>query len=831
MFSTTKIYSRLCNEISLAKMYVSVGLLMAAACLPLMARAGEVTITVDAAQVGPRLSPLQHGVFFEEINHAGDGGLYAEEIANRRFAEGLKNWSAVEPAGGITSLMLAPDTANAALQTLTVRGAGTGAGVNARWGVANAGYWGIGVARGQTYACTLELATWTPGLKTLRVALVALNGKTLAEQQMPLNPAARRYMADLTPSSASMSAPTESQAVLHITSESAGAFTLRAVSLFPRQTYKARPNGMRLDLAQSVANLRPSFVRFPGGCYVEGDKLANRFQWKMTLAPSLSRPGHENLWGYHSTDGLGYHEYLQWCEDMNAAPLFVVNVGMSHTDVVPMDKMGPYVQDALDAIEYARGDVTTPWGKRRSAQGHPAPFPLRLLEIGNENGGPAYEERFALFYDAIKRRYPDVQLIANTPVTSRVPDMVDEHHYDTAAFFARAARRYDSYPRPDPKTPDVPVAPQVYVGEYAVTQGCGKGNLLAALGEAAFITGMERNADVVTMASYAPLLVNDNDRKWNPDAIVFNSTQSYGTPSYWVQQMFSLNRGDVNLKTDVQAAPPKTPLVLNLPNGRVGVGTWDTSAEFADINVFRNDQSLWTARDPLLPLEPQTGQWQQGEITTKQMSLLSDCRSVGGDPKWTDYTFVCKARKLAGAEGFLILFRIQDDKNFCWWNVGGWGNSRHNIEESINGSKTTLADDMPGRIETGRWYNIRVDVQGDRVRCYLDDKLVHDTWITPRAPDVHVVTTRDNATGDILLKVVNMAGDAQDARINIQNAPALLPAARALTLTSALPTDENTFAAPAQITPQSAYVNNVGPQFAYRFPAYSVTILRLKTKK
>ena len=338
---------------------------------------------------------------------------------------------------------------------------------------------------------------------------------------------------------------------------------------------------MRPDLAQTVANLRPSFVRFPGGCYVEGDKLANRFQWKTTLAPPLDRPGHENLWGYRSTDGLGYHEYLQWCEDMNAAPLFVVNVGMSHTDIVPLDKMGPYVQDALDAIEYARGDVTTPWGKRRAQNGHPAPFPLRLLEIGNENGGAAYEERFALFYDAIKRKYPDIQLIANTPVKSRIPDIIDEHYYDTAEFFARQAHRYDSYPRTGPK---------VYVGEYAVTQGAGKGNLEAALGEAAFITGMERNADVVTMASYAPLLVNDNDRKWNPDALVFNSAQMYGTPSYYVQQMFSLNRGDVTLKTDVQAAPPKTPAALSLPSGMVGVGTWNTSAEFADINVFRNGE-------------------------------------------------------------------------------------------------------------------------------------------------------------------------------------------------------------------------------------------------
>ena len=238
-----------------------------------------------------------------------------------------------------------------------------------------------------------------------------------------------------------------------------------------------------------------------------------------------------------------------------------------------------------------------------------------------------------------------------------------------------------------------------------------------------------------------------------------------------------------------------------------------------------------TARNPLLPLTPVAGQWQQGDITFKQTALDADCRAVGGNPDWTDYTFTCKARKLAGDEGFLILFRVRDDKNFCWWNVGGWGNSRHNIEESINGSKTTLADDVPGQIDAGRWYSLRVDVTGDRVRCYLDDKLVHDALLTPHTPDVHVIATRQDASGDILLKVVNMAGEAQDTRINVQNAPGLLPSARALTLTSPLPTDENSFAAPTKIAPQSAYVGNIGPQFTYRFPAYSVTILRLRTKK
>ena len=275
------------------------------------------------------------------------------------------------------------------------------------------------------------------------------------------------------------------------------------------------------------------------------------------------------------------------CEDLGAEPLFVINCGMSHKENVPLDKMGEFVQDALDAIEYANGPVTSTWGAVRAKNGHRAPFNLKYMEIGNENGGTAYHERYALFYDAIKAKYPQMHLIANewsgTP-KNRPIEIVDEHYYSTPEFFIANAGKYDSYDRAGRK---------VYVGEYAVTQGCGQGNLRAAIGEAAFMTGMERNSDVVLMASYAPLFANVHYKKWNPDLIDFDSSRAYGIPSYYVQQMFSENRGDVVLPVTV-TAPAITPAART---GAIGVGTWRTQAEFKDIKVTRGDETLF-AYDP-----------------------------------------------------------------------------------------------------------------------------------------------------------------------------------------------------------------------------------------
>ena len=365
------------------------------------------------------------------------------------------------------------------------------------------------------------------------------------------------------------SAETDPKARLAIYATQPGTVWLDMVSLFPKATWKDRPNGLRLDLAEMLVGLRPAFVRFPGGCWVEGEVLGDALRWKTTIGPISDRRTQWNLWKYHSTNGLGFHEYLELCEDLGAEPLFVINCGMSHKENVPMDKMAEWVQDAIDAtIEYANGPDDSKWGAMRIKAGHPKPFDLKYLEIGNENGGKAYEERYALIYDAIKAKYPKMNLIADlwegkAPVT-RPLEILDEHYYFSPEFFIANAHRYDSYDRKGPK---------IYVGEYAVTQGCGLGNLRAAIGEAAFMTGMERNSDVVILASYAPLFANVNHKTWNPNLINFDGSRVYGTPSYYAQKMFSENRGDVVLPAAVEILPKTASKPIR---GQIGLGTWAT---------------------------------------------------------------------------------------------------------------------------------------------------------------------------------------------------------------------------------------------------------------
>ena len=501
---------------------------------------------------------------------------------------------------------------------------------------------------------------------------------------------------------------------------------------------------------------------------------------------------------------------------MKSAPLFVVNCGMSHTDFVPMEKMGEVVQNALDALEYANGDAkTTRWGAERAKNGHPKPFNLKLIEIGNENGGPRYNERYKLIYDAIKKNYPDVTTIADLwggLPTSAPVETIDEHYYFDPGFFQREANRYDRYDRKGPK---------IYVGEYAVTQGCGLGNLIAGLGEACFITGMERNADVVAMASYAPLFVNSSDRAWNPDAIVFDSLRSYGTPSYWVQQMFSVNRGDVVLSSSlVTPVAPNNGEVKALGGG-VGVGTWRTDAEYSDVKIDGQ----------LVALTPAAGKWEKtagGGL--RQTELGEDRRAYGGDRKAPgDYALTLRARKLAGEEGFLVMFRVQNDSDWYWWNIGGWGNTRHAIEHSASGGKNSIAAAENQKIETGRWYDIKVECQGEKIRCYLDGKLIHDATVPPPPAALHAVVTKEEKSGDVLVKLVNMGAKAQSVRLNLAGVGNLTSKGEALILTGGDPLAENSFDAPLRVAPVKQALSGVSPDFIWKAPAWSASILRLKT--
>ena len=503
------------------------------------------TLRIDAGKVTAQVTPTFYGLMTEEINYSYDGGLYGELLRNRSFrddAGGPVDWSVVQDQGGAGFIALDPDQPfNAALPTslrLDIRRATAGQ----RVGVANGGYWGIPLAGGRPYRATIYAKGPGPDGRDpgpLTVSLENADGTTVyATADLPaLTADWHPYAVTLTPS---RSAPTAANRLV-ISARHPGTVWLGMASLFP-PTWGDRPNGNRIDLMQKLADLHPAFLRFPGGNYLEGDTVAERFDWKKTLGDLTQRPGHRSPWNYRSSDGMGLLEFLEWCEDLKMQPVLAVFAGyaLRHEFLEPGPRLQPFVQDALDEIEYVTGDASTAWGARRIADGHPAPFPLTYIEVGNEDQfdkSGSYDGRYAQFYDAIKAKYPALQLIATTKVKSRRADVVDEHYYRSAPQFFRDVHHYDNYDRSGPK---------IFVGEWATREGAPTPNLHAALGDSAWLTGLERNSDIVIMNSYAPLFVNVNPggMQWRTDLIGYDARTSYGSPPYYAQQLFSVHHGD-----------------------------------------------------------------------------------------------------------------------------------------------------------------------------------------------------------------------------------------------------------------------------------------------
>ncbi|MGQ9879859.1 MAG: alpha-L-arabinofuranosidase C-terminal domain-containing protein [Armatimonadota bacterium] len=776
------------------------------------------SIQVDFRAKGTPISPVLYGLFFEEINHAGDGGLYAELVRNRSFEDAPQPQAWLMSDNGGKS-RIAIDTSQP-LNANNLRSLrweiDEGAG---RVSLVNEGYWGIAVQRGKRYRLSMYARGDEKWRGTLTVSIESANGEAYAQHTVrDIQTEWKRFSAVLT------SRATDPKARLVISTDVPGTVWLDTVSLMPEDTFKRRPHGLRADLAQMLADLKPSFLRFPGGCFVEGDRLRNALRWRNTIGDVAERPSRWCLWGYNSTQGLGLHEYLQMCEDLGAEPLLVVNCGMACQfrvgEVAPLEKLDDWIEDALFAIEYAIGDAHTPAGALRARNGHPKPFPLRFVEVGNENWGPNYEERYARFYDAIKARFPQIQIIANSPVRSRPMDILDEHYYSSPEWFISQANRYDRYDRN---------GPQIFVGEYAVTQGAGRGNLRAAIAEAAFMTGMERNSDVVVMAAYAPLFVNVNDRTWNPDLIGFDSSRVYGTPSYYVQKLFSNYRGTHVLPTKVNA-----PVIqFAIAQGAIGLGTWATQAEYRDIKVTHNGQTLFVHdfAQGAGGWRVVRGNWQVADGSYRQNDLGLDRRAVAGDVNWRDYTLTLRARKLGGAEGFLIMFRVRDDNNWYWWNLGGWGNTKHAVERCLSGRKSIVSNEVPGSIETGRWYDIRIELQGPRIRCYLDGKLIHDFEDMPDSVSMlHAVASRNEKTREVILKIVNVSDSAQETTIELVGVRSLSLTAKMVTLTGANPEDENSLEEPTRVAPAESRLEGVSSRFRVNLPAHSLTVLVLKER-
>ncbi|WP_327730544.1 carbohydrate binding domain-containing protein [Streptomyces sp. NBC_00487] len=809
--------------------------LVAAASVPAPAHAEDVTdyaITVDPSAKGAKIDDTMYGVFFEDINRAADGGLYAELVQNRSFEYSTADNRAYTPltswaVDGTAQVVNDAGRLNERNRNYLSLGAGSA--------VTNAGYnTGVRVEEGKKY----DFSVWAraESRTALTVTLQDADGTLAKARQVVVKGGWAKYRATFT--------ATRTSSDGRLTVASAGAAALDEVSLFPRDTYKGHRNGLRKDLAEKIAALKPGFVRFPGGCLVNTGSMQDyseasnwerkrSYQWKDTIGPVETRATNSNFWGYNQSYGLGYYEYFQFSEDIGAMPLPVVPAlvtGCGQNRATDDEALlQRHIQDTLDLIEFANGPVTSEWGKKRARMGHPKPFHLTHLGVGNEENLPnEFFARFQKFRAAIEAKYPDIKVISNsgpddTGTTfdtawklnreGRV-DMVDEHYYNSPQWFLQNNDRYDSYDRGGPK---------VFLGEYA-SQGNAFKN---ALSEAAFMTGLERNADIVKLASYAPLLANEDYVQWSPDMIWFNNRASWNSANYETQKLFMNNVGD----RVVPSTATGTPALTGPISGAVGLSTWATTAAYDDVKVtaadgtslltddFSGDASKWTHTGK--------GSWsiQDGQYVQTDVAAENTMVSAG-DTAWHDYDVKVKATKKAGKEGFLVAFGVKDTGNFYWWNLGGWNNTTSAVEQAVDGGKSSLMS-KPGTIETGRAYDLEVKVRGRQVTLLLDGQEWGSFTDDKPAEPFRQVVTRDAKTGDLIVKVVNAQSVA--ARTAIDLGGAKVRAKARVTTLAAAPDAVNTETA-TPVAPVTSTFRGVAEEFSYTFPANSVTFLRIKKR-
>ncbi len=512
-------------------------------------------LTIHADQPVSAVSPTLYGLMTEEINYSYDGGLYAEMVRNRTFHgswDGTQYWYLVEDGNAAAKMELDHQTGPSAALNSSLRIEVQQADAQNQAGVSNVGWWGMPLRPATSYKGSFYAKADSGDLGPVTVSLVGNDsGKVAATATVSgLTTEWKQY--EFTLKTGAIEPSAANHLVLSV--GHAGTLWLSLVSVFP-PTYHDRVNGNRVDLMEKLAAMHPAFLRFPGGNYLEGDHIAERYQWKKTIGPMVDRATHPSPWHYWSSDGMGLLEFLEWCEDLKMHPVLAVYAGysMMQEHVAPGTDLDPYVHDALDEIEYVTGGTDTKWGAERAKDGHPEPFKLTYVEIGNEDWfdkSGSYDGRYAQFYKAIKAKYPDLQLIATTPVKSIRPDVVDDHFYVRATQFFKDATHYDKTDRSGPK---------IFVGEWATREGAPTPNFGAALGDAAWMTGMERNSDIIVMASYAPLLVrvDPGGMQWETDLIGYNAMKSYGSPSYYSQVLFASYLGDHTLGSELKGGGPK----------------------------------------------------------------------------------------------------------------------------------------------------------------------------------------------------------------------------------------------------------------------------------
>ncbi|EMI57233.1 alpha-L-arabinofuranosidase C-terminal domain-containing protein [Rhodopirellula sallentina] len=791
---------------------------------------GTAEIQVFCDQPTVELSPHLYGLFFEDINYAADGGLYAELVQNRSFeyysltnnrrGQGLHPlyaWNTIQRSGGHAETQvtdaepLNPNNRNYVELQITKSG---------EVGVSNKGYDGIHLDQGARYNVSLyaRAKDWS-GDSSLTIRLESKDGSDCGSVRLQGVDGDWKKLEGIITANQSTD-----EASLLVTTSGEGTLHLDMVSLFPQNTFKGRRNGLRKDLVLALKELNPKFFRFPGGCIAHGSGYDNRYNWKDSVGDIAQRKPNWNLWGYHQSYGLGFFEYFQLCEDLEMAPLPVIPIGVGcgfrGNDFVPIDELGPHIQDALDLIEFANGPTTSLWGQLRAEMGHPKPFNLEFVCLGNEeHDTPDMRQRFPLFSKAIREAYPEIKIIGTSGLGAGIPiyDLMtkdnvyssDEHYYMPPNWFLKNEGRFDDFDRNKPL---------IFVGEYAAHDHGRKNTLFSAISEAVFLNGVERNADMVDMTCYAPLFGRKGHCQWNPDLIYFDKRNVVRTANYYVQQLYGQNKGDVFLNNEVAMKTIGRPSTVS---GQIGIGSWNTTIEVEKVTVNGRDVSPtnWKVLSGTYS-DKDNHYYQTDKTATPAMSLGREV--IDGET----VSIEIRARKTGGSEGFLVRFGADAKGNGgYWWNVGGWNNTRHGLEE-LSGRAATV-DSVGGSIETNRWYDLTVELSPGQIRCYIDDQLIQQYEIKPA--ELSLSSTYDQSTGEVILKMANPTADSIQTHVNLAGAQQVANTATLISL-SGTKDATNTYENPENIVPSKSSIP-AGKQFSHTISAYTVDVIRLKTER
>lgn len=794
---------------------------------------GQSKITVRPDRVTGQLGDL-YGIFFEDLNHAADGGLYAEMVQNRSFEfcavdnpsyHPLMAWEKIEKKYSRMQWWIQDShpysRRNPHYLVCEIFETGMGAGVR------NTGFTpGMYLQKGEKYRFSCLAATDGRGELPLRLVLENDEGRNLGQADIVVSNGTvwNHYEAEIT------AQETTTAGNLSIYIEAVGRLYLDMVSLFPQKTFMQQRNGLRADIATLLADLKPRFMRFPGGCLVHDGSINaedrdSLYRWKNTIGVLEERPARRNNWGYNQTLGLGYYEYFCFCEEIGAKPLPVLPAGYDphHQRKVPFDQLDEWIQEALDLISFANDDASAQWGRIRCELGHPEPFGLEYIGIGNEEVGEGFFERYPYFHKAIKEKYPDIQIIASSgPFAAggeyekgwncarrNHADLVDEHYYMAPEWFLANHHRYDSFDENGPK---------VFLGEYASW-----GNTwYNALIEASYMTGMERNSEKVGLACYAPLLCNVNYINWKPDMIWFDNHQAYGTANYYVQKLFMNHQGDDRIELEMTGIDDSVTMQDD-PKGGFGLRIEpDTVVRYSQIMVEDiQNGTIWKDSEVYFV----------GDNVEQYISADPDARVVTEDillhtVESDHYIITVKGEMLYGRRGFMLQYGNRDEKNRYQWEIGGWQNMDSALTQDIAGRNSCLTQSS-FTVAADREYELKLEIEGRHLRAYIDGELIHEIHHAPvKIEPLYTAASIDRQSGDVIVKLVNVQKRPIDTVLHMEGIEQAK--GTAYIMSGFALEDENSFAEPLKVSPREEEIQLTQGCCSCHIDGESVQVLRFQ---